>query len=224
MHQLEVIEDRACRNDVLEKSTQRGDVPLAVAELVDQAVLGFGRRNPERVIKCAIARLHAQRRIENQQWLTNRVDDVLRIRFDRAQIGFGPASLRHVLHRKHDDRRVTSRAQLATVQQHYTAPDLRERVLELEVIEDRAGRNDVLEKSPQVRNVPLTIAKLVDQLVFGFDEPRPGTSRRRRGSRFVLEGWCPASTAAHVRYRQYPARTFRCPRQTAADSFTAPCD
>jgi hypothetical protein len=39
--QLEVVEHRAGGDDVLEQPAQGGDVPLAVAQLVDEAALGL---------------------------------------------------------------------------------------------------------------------------------------------------------------------------------------
>ena len=63
---------------------------------------------------------------------------------------------------------MTPGAKLSTIQQHYAPADNRKCVLELEVVEDRARRNNVLEKSAESSDVPLAVAQLVDQLVFGF--------------------------------------------------------
>src|SRR6185503_2756676 len=88
---------------------------------------------------------------------------------DRPEVRLSSASLGDVLHRENDDGGVTARSKLSAIQQHHAAPDNRERVLELEVVEDRACWNDVLEKRAEGRDVPLAVAQLVDQLVFGFD-------------------------------------------------------
>src|SRR6185503_4477033 len=80
--ELEVVEDGARRNDVLEQRAQIRNVPLSVAQLVDEPVLGLFRGNVKGLIEGAIRRVNAQTAVENQQRLANRVDDILRIRFD----------------------------------------------------------------------------------------------------------------------------------------------
>ena len=80
--QLEVVEDGALRDDVLEQCPQVGDVPLAVAQFVDQAVLGFFGGDVKCLIEGAVSALHTQRGVEDQQRLAHRVHDVLRIRLD----------------------------------------------------------------------------------------------------------------------------------------------
>ena len=92
-----------------------------------------------------------------------------------------------------------ARLELAGVEQHHPAPDDREGMLELEVVEDRALGDDVLEEGAQVRDVPLTVAQLVDQAVLGLlgrdverlvkarlaDRTRKVVSRMSSGSRTV---------------------------------------
>ena len=47
---------------------------------------------------------------------------------------------------------------LRRVEQHHPSPDNREGMLKFEVAKDRIRGNNVFEQSPQVRNVPLSVA------------------------------------------------------------------
>ena len=126
---LKVVEDRTQGDNIFEKSSQGGNVPLAVAQLVDEAVLGFFERDLKSLVKGAVRGSHAQRGVENQQRFAHRIDDVLSICFNGFQIRLGTPPLRHIFHRQHQELGVAARAQLATVEQHYAAPDDRKRVL-----------------------------------------------------------------------------------------------
>ena len=77
--QLEIVEDGAFGDDILEQRPQVGDILLAVAELVDQAALSFRGRDVKCLVEGAIGGPDAQRRIQNQQGLAHRVDDVLSV-------------------------------------------------------------------------------------------------------------------------------------------------
>ena len=77
--ELKVVEDRALGDDVLEQGPQVGDIPLAVAQLVDQAALGFVGRDMKRLIESAVGGPNAQRGVEDQQGLAHRIHDVLGI-------------------------------------------------------------------------------------------------------------------------------------------------
>src|SRR5687768_2979370 len=77
--ELEVVEDGAFGDDVLKEGPQVGDVPLAVAQLVDEAALGLAGRDVEGLVESAIGGPDAQRGIEDQQRLAHRIDDVLRV-------------------------------------------------------------------------------------------------------------------------------------------------
>ena len=77
--QLEVVEDGALGDDVLEQGPQGGDVPLAVAQLVDEAVLGLLGGDVEGLVEGAVGGPDAQGGVEDQQGLAHRVDDVLRV-------------------------------------------------------------------------------------------------------------------------------------------------
>ena len=166
--QLEVVEDGALGDDVLEQGPQVGDVPLAVAQLVDEAVLGLLGRDVERLIEGAVGGPDAQGGVEDQQRLAHRVDDVLGVGFDGLQIRLGAPPLGHVLHRQDQQLAVVARLELAGVEQHHPAADDREGVLELEVVEDGALGDDVLEQGPQVGDVPLAVAQLVDEAALGL--------------------------------------------------------
>ena len=95
--ELEVVEDGALGDDVLEQGPQVGDVPLAVAQLVDEAALGLRGRDVERLVEGAVGRPDAQRGVEDQQRLAHRVHDVLGVVLDVLDDWFSRhrGSLRH---------------------------------------------------------------------------------------------------------------------------------
>jgi hypothetical protein len=80
--ELEIVEDGARRDDVFEKSPQGGDVPLAVAQLVDEMAFSLNRRNMKGLIERAVGGLDPQRCVQDQQRLAYGVDDVLSIVFN----------------------------------------------------------------------------------------------------------------------------------------------
>src|SRR5271170_6929713 len=77
MLQLEVVKNRTFGNNIFQESSQVGDIPLAVAQLVNQAVFSFFERDFKGLIEGPVARSHAQGRVENQEWFAHRIDDVL---------------------------------------------------------------------------------------------------------------------------------------------------
>ena len=88
---------------------------------------------------------------------------------------FRPLARGHVFHSQHQQLPVMARLKLAGVEQHHAAPDDREGVLQLEVVEDGTRRNDVFEECPQGGNVPLAVAQFVNEVVlrlFGRDLKR----------------------------------------------------
>ena len=64
---LEVINPLLLRQQLLEQRAQRGDVPLPVAEVVNQPPLGLLQRHAEAFAKRAARRLHAQPRIQHHE-------------------------------------------------------------------------------------------------------------------------------------------------------------
>ena len=77
MFELEVLENRALGDDVLQQSAKIGDVPLAVAQLLDQMVLGFLGRNLEGLVESTVGRVHAKSRVQQQERFAYGIDDVL---------------------------------------------------------------------------------------------------------------------------------------------------
>ena len=85
-------------NDLFQKPSKRGDIPLALGQLVEQAALSLGRLCPERLVERAACREHAEIAIEHDQGLANRVHDgvgqrarlldVARERSDRSSQAF----------------------------------------------------------------------------------------------------------------------------------------
>ena len=105
-----------------------------------------------------------------KQGLAHRVDDVLGVGFDGLQVGLGAAPLRHVFHRQHEQFPVVTRLELACIEQHHSAANHREGVLELEIVEDRALGDNVFQQCSQVGDVPLAVTQLVDQTALGLRE------------------------------------------------------
>src|ERR1700722_4850679 len=154
---LKVVEDRTGRNNIFEEGSQNGNVPLAVAKLVDQTVLGFYRRDLKSLIKGPVRGSHAQGGIENQQRLAHRIHDVLRVGFNGFEVRLGTTPFRDVLHRQYQKLGVAARSQLPTIAQHHPTSDNREGVLPLKVVKDRTGGNDVFQKCSQSGDVPLAV-------------------------------------------------------------------
>src|SRR5207244_2527187 len=95
--QFEVVEDGALGDNILEQGAQVGDVPLAVAQLINEAVLGFNGRDMKGLIESTVGGADAQAGVEDQQGLTHRVHDVLGVGFDGLQIRLGAPPRGHVL-------------------------------------------------------------------------------------------------------------------------------
>src|SRR5580704_16301545 len=96
--QLEVVENRTLGNNIFQESAQIGDVPLAVAQLVNQAVLGFFEGDLKSLVEGAVTRSHPQSGIENQERLAHGVDDVLSVGFNGLQLRLGTPALGHIFH------------------------------------------------------------------------------------------------------------------------------
>src|SRR5436190_11765216 len=88
MRELKVVEDGALGDNVLEQSPQVGDVPLAVAQLVNEAVLGFCGRDVKGLIESAVGKPDAQGGVEDQQRLAHRFDDVQGVVLNVLKQGF----------------------------------------------------------------------------------------------------------------------------------------
>src|SRR5207302_72477 len=112
------------------------DVPLTVAQLVDQAILGLFRRDLKGLVESAVGASHAQGGIKRQERFAHRVHDVLRVGLDLRQQSFGASPLGYVFHRQDQELGMSARAELASIEQHDLTPNGGEVVLKLEVVED----------------------------------------------------------------------------------------
>ena len=74
---LEVLDRRAARQQLFEQLAQPRDVPLAVAELVDEPAQHLARRDGEGAVERAVGAFDAQAVVEHQERLAHRVDGVL---------------------------------------------------------------------------------------------------------------------------------------------------
>ena len=74
---LKVMKLAILANDRFEQRPQAGNLPLALAQLVDQPVLGILRIDAKSLIKRTVRPLHAHLGIEHDQRLTHRVHDCL---------------------------------------------------------------------------------------------------------------------------------------------------
>ena len=74
---LEVAERAVLGEDVLEERPQLGDIPLAVAQLVDEPALGLLGLDPEVLVERAARRPDAEVGIEDEERVPDGVDDAL---------------------------------------------------------------------------------------------------------------------------------------------------
>ena len=76
---FKIVKHRTFGNNVFQQGSQVRNIPLTVAKFVDQSPLGLSRRHVKRLIKSSICTLHPQRGVQNQQWFTHCIDNVLRV-------------------------------------------------------------------------------------------------------------------------------------------------
>ena len=74
---LEILDGRAARQQLFEQLAQPRDVPLAVADLVDEPAQHVVRRDREGAVERAVGAFDAQVLVEHQQRLAHRVDGAL---------------------------------------------------------------------------------------------------------------------------------------------------
>src|ERR1700675_3221696 len=74
---LEIVKDRTQGDNFLKQGAQDRNVPLAVAQLVNQTVFGFFERDLKSLVEGAVGGSHAQGGVENQERLPDRIHDVL---------------------------------------------------------------------------------------------------------------------------------------------------
>ena len=85
---FEIAELRVLRNDVFEQAAQFRNVPLAVAELVQQSAFRLRFRCPESAEERLVRHLHVQILVEDQQRLSHRLYDCFREGLDLLQDRF----------------------------------------------------------------------------------------------------------------------------------------
>lgn len=78
---------------MFEQLAKRRDVPLPVAQVIDEAAHGFGSRYPECPIERLVRRLHSKVAVKNEHGLPYRFHDVLGIFECRLDHPFGLAPL-----------------------------------------------------------------------------------------------------------------------------------
>ena len=81
----EVLKPGALRKDVLQELPQAGDVPLPLANLIEQSALGHGRRHLESLVEGGAGGHDAQFAVQHHQRLADRGDDVLGVIAGRLQ-------------------------------------------------------------------------------------------------------------------------------------------
>src|SRR5437763_11926255 len=79
--ELEIVEDGTLRHDVFEEGAQGRDVPLAVAQLVDEAVLGLFRGGENARVESTDRGPPSPGWCQDQEGLAHRVHDVLGVGF-----------------------------------------------------------------------------------------------------------------------------------------------
>ncbi len=78
MVDLEVIHGGAVGKDGLQQQPQRRDVPLAIAQVVEQAALGLAGNDLEGLVERTAGRQHAKLGVQHQEGLVDRIHDGLR--------------------------------------------------------------------------------------------------------------------------------------------------
>jgi hypothetical protein len=76
MLDLEPFNRGAVRNDAFEQGAKRGNVPLAVAEIVDEASLGLAAAGAKRLVERPVRGPDDQVLVEDDQGAGNGLDDV----------------------------------------------------------------------------------------------------------------------------------------------------
>ena len=84
MLDLEAFDRGAMRDDAFQQGAQRRNIPLPVAQIVDQAALGLVRAGAEGLVKGAVGRRDVQVAVEDQQRAGNGLDNVA-----GGNIGYG---------------------------------------------------------------------------------------------------------------------------------------
>ena len=77
MVNLEVFNGMAVAQDLGQQRPQLGDVPLTVAQVVDEAALRLFFRDVEVPVEGGVGRANPQALVENHEWLSQGRNDVL---------------------------------------------------------------------------------------------------------------------------------------------------
>jgi len=73
---LEVVDGMVIREDFIQQRSDEGDVPLSVAQVVDEAIVRFFVRDVERLEKRAVGRHDSQIVVEHDERFSQVGDDV----------------------------------------------------------------------------------------------------------------------------------------------------
>jgi hypothetical protein len=76
---LEVVKETVAGQDLFQQFAQTGNVPLAIAQFINQPALRFRRRNVERAVERSVRCVHAQIGVQNHQRVARGADDGLGI-------------------------------------------------------------------------------------------------------------------------------------------------
>ena len=109
--------------------------------------------------------------IERRLWLESSHDltnKIFRINWLFVLLLCALASVGYVFHRQHQQLAMVAREQLTCVKQHYAAADDGKGVFELKVVKYGALWNNILQQRTQVRDIPLSVTELVDEVILGF--------------------------------------------------------
>src|SRR6185436_11787192 len=74
---FEIVERGISWEDLLEQLAQRRNVPLAIAEFVDEAALRFGGSGAEGLVKGGVGRVNTQIGVEDKDWIPGGADERL---------------------------------------------------------------------------------------------------------------------------------------------------
>ena len=106
---FKIVEVAVSRKDLLQQHPQARDVPLAVAQVVEEPALRLGGRDQESLIERPVRGPHSQVGVENQQGLADGLHDALGVIESVLRGPLDPPAVGNVMKDQHDPRETARR-------------------------------------------------------------------------------------------------------------------
>ena len=159
---LVVVETPAARENILKQPSQLRDVPLAIAQLVNETSFRLLRISAEELVEGLICRVNLEVAVENQQRFTHAVDQFLGEFYSALEFTTKPLTLGVIGYRKQDAVFFIRPADALGVEPHDAPADLLEVMFDPVILDRAVLLNNLLKQPAQLRNVPLPVAKLIN--------------------------------------------------------------